>query len=174
MRISVRKMALAAVVAAVYAGLTMFLAPISYGPIQFRVSEVLCILPFFFPFSTWGLFVGCILANLLSAYGVVDVVFGSLATLLAAITTMIIGKMGRTRGWTALACLPPVVFNGLLVGAAIAIATTDTAFLPAFALNGIQVAVSELAVMYILAFPLALYLPKTRFFSKLVAKYAEL
>ena len=51
MKVSVRKMALAAVVAAIYASLTMFLAPISYGPIQLRVSEILCILPFFFPFT---------------------------------------------------------------------------------------------------------------------------
>ena len=175
MRISARKMALAAVVAAMYAGLTMFLAPISYGPIQMRVSEVLCILPFFFPFSVWGLFVGCVLANLLSAYGIVDVVFGSMASLLAALCTMYIGRLGRNRGMTALACLPPVVFNGLLVGAAIAIATTNggSAFWPAYAISGIEVAASEFLVMFALAFPLALYLPRAGFFNKLIAIYGD-
>ena len=171
MKISVRKMAFAAVVAAVYAGLTMFLAPISYGPIQFRISEVLCILPFFFPASTWGLFVGCILANLLSAYGIIDVVFGSTATLLAALTTMMIGKRSHGKLAAALACLPPVIFNGILVGAAIAITTTDTMFVQSFLINGLQVAASELAVMYVLAFPLALYLPKTGFFNRIVNRY---
>lgn len=171
MRISVRKMASAAIVAAVYAGLTMFLAPISYGPIQLRISEVLCILPFFFPFSTWGLFVGCILANLLSAYGIFDVVFGSLATLFAALTTMTIGKYSRSKVAAALACLPPVIFNGLLVGAAIAITTTDTAFMESFLINSVQVAASELVVMYVLAFPLMIYLPKTGFFRKMINRY---
>ncbi len=166
MKISVRKMASAAVVAAVYAGLTMFLAPISYGPIQLRISEVLCILPFFFPASTWGLFVGCILANLLSAYGIIDVVFGSAATLLAALTTMMIGKCSRGKIAAALACLPPVVFNGIFVGAAIAITTTDAAFWQSFLVNGLQVAGSELVVMYVMAFPLALYLPKTEVFKR--------
>ena len=174
MKVSVRKMALAAVVAAIYASLTMFLAPISYGPIQLRVSEILCILPFFFPFTAWGLVIGCIIANLLSAYGPVDVVFGSLATLLAALTTMTVGRVGRTKGHAALACLPPVIFNGILVGAAIAIATAPSAFLPAFAVNGVQVALSEFVVMYALAFPIALYLPKAGFFKKMMVRYAEI
>lgn len=164
-------MASAAVVAAVYAGLTMFLAPISYGPIQLRISEVLCILPFFFPFSAWGLFIGCILANLLSAYGIIDVVFGSLATLFAALTTMTIGKYSHSKPAAALACLPPVIFNGLLVGAAIAITTTDTAFMESFLINSIQVASSELVVMYVLAFPLMIYLPKTVFFGRMINRY---
>lgn len=171
MKISVRKMASAAVIAAVYAGLTMFLAPISYGPIQFRISEALCILPFFFPFSTWGLFIGCILANLLSAYGAIDVVFGSLATLLAAVTTMMIGKRSHGKVAAAVACLPPVIFNGLLVGAAIAITTTDTAFWQSFLINGIQIAVSELVVMYVLAYPLAINLPKTEVFKRMINRY---
>lgn len=166
MKISVRKMAFAAVVAAVYAGLTMFLAPISYGPIQLRISEALCILPFFFPSSTWGLFVGCILANLLSAYGIIDVAFGSMATLFAALTTMTIGKHSRGKSAAALACLPPVVFNAIFVGAAIAIATTDTAFHQSFLINCLQVGGSELVVMYLLGFPLALYLPKIEIFKK--------
>ena len=77
----IKRMAYAAVIGAAYAALTMALAPISYGPIQMRVSEVLCVLPFFFPSATWGLFIGCMIANLISAAGVWDVVFGSLATL---------------------------------------------------------------------------------------------
>lgn len=60
------KLATAAVVGACYAVLTMILAPISYGAVQFRVSEALCILPFFMPCTAWGLFGGCIIANLLT------------------------------------------------------------------------------------------------------------
>ena len=85
MKINTRKLVTAAIIGALYAGLTMVLSPISYGPIQMRVSEVLCILPYFLPYTAWGLFFGCIVANLISAAGILDVVFGSLATLLACL-----------------------------------------------------------------------------------------
>ena len=85
MKISVRKIAFSAALAAVYAALTMCTAFMSYGPIQFRLAEALNILPFFFPETVLGLFVGCIISNLISGYGIYDIVFGSLATLLAAV-----------------------------------------------------------------------------------------
>ena len=77
MKINTRNLITAAVVGALYAVLTMVLAPISYGALQFRVSEVLCILPFFMPFTAWGLFVGCIVANLMSTATVLPVVYPS-------------------------------------------------------------------------------------------------
>ena len=113
MHITTRKLTAAAVTGAAYAALTMLLAPISYGAIQCRVSEVLCILPFFIPCTAWGLFAGCAIANLLSAAGIFDVVFGSLATLLAAICTY---KL-RDKFW--LSALMPVLFNGVIVGAVV-------------------------------------------------------
>ena len=173
MNMSIRKITYAAIVAAIYAGLTIFLAPISYGPLQFRLSEVLCILPFFFPFSVWGLFVGCLLANIVSVYGIIDIVFGSLATLLAALCTMYIGKKSR-RGYAAkaLACLPPVIANGVIIGAVIALATTPgAAFWAGFAVNGVQVAIGELAVMFVLGYPLMVYLPTSHFFQRLLQRY---
>lgn len=123
----VRKLTAAAVVGALYTVLTM-IDPLSYGQVQFRISEVLCILPFFFPYSAFGLTVGCILANLLGPYSVVDVLLGSLATLLAGLCTASFGKRyrdGRQAGWLpcVLACLMPVLFNGVIVGAEIAIFT---------------------------------------------------
>jgi uncharacterized membrane protein len=165
-RITVRKIAFAAVVAGVYATLTM-INPIGYGPVQFRFSEVLCILPFFFPMSVWGLFVGCVVANLISAYGIIDIVFGSLATLLAALCTMAIGK--KSKGGIlskALACAPPVVFNALIVGALIAFYSTNAtpAFWPQFLFNALFVGLGELVVLYALGLPALAFLPKTAFF----------
>ena len=83
----VRRIALAAVTAALYAGLTMALAPISFGVVQFRVAEALTLLPFIMPEAVPGLFVGCLLANFLGGFGIIDVVFGSAATLAAACLT---------------------------------------------------------------------------------------
>lgn len=122
MKINTRNLITAAVVGALYAVLTMVLAPISYGALQFRVSEVLCILPFFMPFTAWGLFVGCIVANLMSTAGVLDVVFGSLATLITCLCIAWCGKKGNTLKARLLACLMPVVWNGLIVGATLTIA----------------------------------------------------
>ena len=86
MKTNVRRLTVCAAVAAIYTALTFWLAPISYGPIQVRLSEAMCILPFFAPYTIWGLFVGCLLANICNPGGVMllDVIFGSLATLLAA------------------------------------------------------------------------------------------
>ena len=119
MHITTRKLTAAAVTGAAYAALTMLLAPISYGAIQCRVSEVLCILPFFIPCTAWGLFAGCAIANLLSAAGIFDVVFGSLATLLAALCTAWLGRGRGAQSWARciLAALMPVVFNFVFVGA---------------------------------------------------------
>ncbi len=169
---STRKIAFAAVIAAVYAALTM-INPLGYGPVQFRFSEILCILPLFFPFSVWGLFVGCIIANLLSAYGTPDVVFGSLATLIAAICTMYIGRLGKTSTVAkVLACLPPVIFNALIVGAVITYAMvhapgTGLAFWPTYTINAIEVGVSEAVTLFALGLPLSIFLPKTGAFRSL-------
>lgn len=110
---TVREIARGAIIAAIYALLTIFLAPISSGLIQCRVSEALCVLPYFTFSAVPGLFIGCALANLLTGAPVYDVVFGSLATLLAAYTTYLM----RKRVSKYLAPLPSVVINALVVGA---------------------------------------------------------
>ncbi|TCO74416.1 QueT transporter family protein [Marinisporobacter balticus] len=99
----------AGMIGAVYVVLTILFAPYSYGPIQVRVSESLTVLPMFMPAAIPGLFVGCIIANIVGGNGLVDIVFGSMATLLAAYLTY---KMPKK--W--LAPLPPVVVNGIVVG----------------------------------------------------------
>jgi uncharacterized membrane protein len=71
-------------IAAMYAVLTIVLAPISFGQVQFRVAEALMILPFFTTSAIPGLFIGCIIANAFGGNGPLDIIFGSLATLAAA------------------------------------------------------------------------------------------
>lgn len=175
MKINTRNLITAAVVGALYAVLTMVLAPISYGALQFRVSEVLCILPFFMPFTAWGLFVGCIVANLMSTAGVLDVVFGSLATLITCLCIAWCGKMGNTLKARLLACFMPVIWNGLIVGATLTIALAGLNPLThfgAFLVFAGEVALGEFGVMYLLGLPLMTYLPKQRFFSEFVDKHS--
>lgn len=100
---------------AVYAVLTIILAPISYGPLQIRVSEALTILPFFSPYSIVGLFIGCIIANIFGGNGITDIIFGSMATLGAALITYYIGRM-KFKYKAYLAPLPPVIINAIVVG----------------------------------------------------------
>lgn len=98
-----------AVIAAVYVVLTMVFAPIGFGPIQFRISEALTVLPFFTPAAIPGLFLGCLIANLLGSAVVLDVIFGSLATLIGAIGSYLL------RRHKYLVCLPPIIANTIIV-----------------------------------------------------------
>ena len=142
-RVNAQKIVVCAVLAALYAVLTLLLAPISYGAFQCRVSEALTLLPFFAPYTMWGLFIGCFLANLYTG-SVLDIVFGSLATLLAAFLT---SKCKNK--W--LAALPPVLVNAVVVGAVIAWSSAGPeAFWPAFAVNAFWVGLGQLGACYVL------------------------
>ena len=105
-KITTRCLARAGIIAALYVVLTYLagLMNLAYGPVQFRFSEALTVLPFLFPEAIPGLFVGCIVSNLISPYGVLDLVVGSAATLLAAVWTAKCGKR-----WFA--PMPPVIMN---------------------------------------------------------------
>lgn len=104
-----RWMAAGAAIAAVYTVLTFLTAPISFGPIQFRISEALCILPAMTAAAVPGVTIGCFFANLFSGAAPMDVVFGSLATLIGAVGTRALRHRGR------LAALPPILSNGIII-----------------------------------------------------------
>lgn len=74
----------AGIIAALYFAITIIVAPLSFGPLQVRISEALCVLPFFAPSAVPGLFIGCAIANVFGGNGIIDVIVGSLSTLLAA------------------------------------------------------------------------------------------
>lgn len=104
-------------IAAIYAVVTMALAPISYGDIQFRISEVLTLLAFINPIYIPGLVLGCIIANLQSPLGIIDIALGSTATLLAVTCIYLTNKfLGTSLKSLIVASLWPVVFNGLIIG----------------------------------------------------------
>ena len=99
-----------ALIAAAYVALTIAFAPISFKEIQVRISEALTILPVFTPSAVPGLAVGCLLANILGGAELLDVIFGSLATLIGALGT----RMLRNRK-PVLAVIPPIVANMLII-----------------------------------------------------------
>ena len=153
-RFNTRRLALAGLIAAIYAVATLVLPTPQYGGAQFRVAEAMTVLPFLFPEAIPGLVVGCFLANLASPI-MLDWIFGTLATLLAALWT-------RRMPSLYLAALPPVICNAVIVGAEIAWLITQDggAFWPAYGLNALTVGAGEAAACYILGVPLAKMLGK--------------
>ncbi len=100
----------AAMIAAIYVVLTLMFRPISFGEIQVRISEALTILPLFTPAAVPGVFVGCLIANIIGGGILPDIIFGSLATLIGAVLTY------RLREQTPFfAPLPPIAANTLIV-----------------------------------------------------------
>ena len=165
--LSVRDMAIAGLIAALYAVLGYFanIFGVAFGPVQVRFSEALCVLPFFFPAAVPGLAIGCLVVNLLSPYGALDILFGTLATLLAAVWTRHVHHK-----W--LIPMPPVVCNSLIIPAVIALQTTapfSSAFWSAFLWNAATIGLGELAACYVLGGLLLTRLPKIpqmkRYFS---------
>lgn len=141
------RMVRCAMIAAVYVVVCLALQPFSYGAVQVRLSEALCLLPIFGPEYIVGVTLGCLLANALGST-VIDVVFGTLATLLACLVTWKLRNL-RIRGLALPAAVPPVLFNAVIVGVEITLFFTDYRAMsaPVWLLclgNGISVGVGEL------------------------------
>lgn len=176
MKKNVRFLAESAVIAALYAVLTYVAAMmnLAYGPVQFRFSEALTILPVFTPAAVPGLALGCFISNLGSTLGIVDWIFGTLATLLAAVFTRMLRKI-NWKGLPVLAPLPPVIFNALIVGFEIACLSENGVFAfgnlsgTAFLGGALSVGIGELVICYALGLPLAAAIRKTKIDKKLFA-----
>ena len=144
-----KKLVKTAVIAAIYTVLTVILAPISYGPVQFRISEILVLLAVIDPFYIVGLTVGCLIANIFGGYGLMDIVFGTVATFLSVTGVYLTGKYIRNKKLSlVLASLWPTIFNGLIIGWMLNI----VADLP-MVLSMIQVGVGEFVVVTLVGVP---------------------
>ena len=98
-----------AVIAGLYAMLTIVLEPLSFAAVQLRFAEALTVLPILYEEAVIGLFLGCLIANIICGVGVIDIIFGSLATLIAALGTRFYRKK-------KIAYAFPIVVNALIVG----------------------------------------------------------
>lgn len=173
MKIKVRYITQAAVIGAAYLVFTLPFAQIAFGgPIQFRLAEALTVLAALTPAAIPGLFVGCLLANIFNpqSLGLIDIIFGSLATLLAAWLTWHLHKVFLTQSKnifrTIIVLFPSVIINALVVGF----------YLP-FLLPGqeiglllilgfmLSIFISQAIVVYVIGLPFYFALLKTRIFS---------
>lgn len=138
-----------ALIAAIYFALATVLRPISFGPVQFRLSEALVLLPVFMPESIIGVTLGCFLSNFFYST-MYDVIFGTIATAAAALLTYL---LRRTK---VLYVLPPLLLNAFLVPVIWVVDGSDGAYLVNFAL----ILASEVVVVCLIGFPLTLILQK--------------
>lgn len=163
----------AGMIAAVYAAATLIaliaLQGLAWGPVQFRISEAVCVLVVLTPAAVPGLTIGCIIANLMAlaingtgALGMLDVVFGSLATFLGALWCW------KMHARPKLALLGPVIANALIVPAYLPILlqglgyytipftsiALDGLYLPMYLFGVVATGLGEALVMYVLGLPL--------------------
>lgn len=145
------RLAQSAMIAAIYAVLTLALPAIGFGIVQFRLGEAMCVLPFFLPSAAFGLTLGCLISNAIGvamgATTVWDILFGTLATAIAAYSAAKIRKE-----W--LVPLPAVMANALIIGAMLTWVMTGDIFGRALLLNIASIGVSQMLSCYGLGIPL--------------------
>ena len=122
MKISTATICQAALIAAVYTVLSLAFLPISFGPVQCRISEMLTVLPAFLPAAIPGVAIGCLITNILGGAILPDIIFGTLATLIGAVLTRLLtrgllnsSQSGASLRFRLAAVLPPIISNTIIV-----------------------------------------------------------
>ena len=170
-RFTTRDLTFAALVAALYAMMGYFanIFGLAFGSVQCRFAEALTVLPFAFPAAAPGLAVGCLITNLLSPYGPLDPVFGTLATAIAAWLTI------KTPKWY-LAALPPILVNALILPAMWAwtdVGAVNTAFWLAYGYSALTFIPGEALVCYGLGTLLLKALPQIGYLKPIARRTAQ-
>lgn len=150
MSVSIRKIVITAIIAALYAVLTLMLGFMSYGPIQFRVAEVMMLLPFISKEYILALTLGCFLANVIGPYGLPDIIFGTLATFISAYLVYLTSKyMTQKKIAIVVASLWPTIINAIIIGTML-----NTLFGYPLILGMLEVGFGEFVVITIVGVPL--------------------
>ncbi|MGI5839728.1 MAG: QueT transporter family protein [bacterium] len=152
MRLTLQQLVRAAVIASVYVIISYILLPLSFGIVQFRAAEALTVLPILYPEAIPGVFIGCLLSNIIGGLGLWDIFGGSTVTLLAALVTY------YYRG-SFVAYLSPIILNGLLVSLYL-----SQIFGAPYWITAAGIAASEAGVVFLLGIPLVHYL-RRRYFA---------
>lgn len=153
----IRYLTEAAIVAALYVVLTLFSKPLTFGFVEVRFSEALCVLPFLMPSSVWGLFIGCFIANIFNG-SIIDILVGSLATLIGAYLASKIKIK-----W--LCPIPTILSNTILIPFVI-MNYSGVWNISSYMLAGGGVLASEIASVYIVGMILLLALEKNKLFKR--------
>jgi uncharacterized membrane protein len=155
MGFNAKQISIGGVVGALYFVITITpgISAISYGQFQVRIAEALTVLAFIYPGAIGGLFIGCLLANLFGPFGLQDVIFGSLLTLLAAWLTYLLRKTDRP----ILAPLPPIILNSFGVAAYLHIFFGEP-----YGLFVLTIGVGEIIACYGLGYPILKVLLKKK------------
>lgn len=157
---SIRYLVEGALIAAAYAGLTLAGIGFSYGALQFRIAEILTILPIFTPAAIPGLAVGCFIANIAS-FNAADMIFGTMATLLAALVTYLFRNI-CIKKVPLISLLSPVIFNAIIIGMELYLLSATPW---GFGLTALSIGVSEFIICVILGIPTVLLLKKYDIFT---------
>ena len=156
---STKRLCRAGVIAALYVAMTYAFMPFAFGPLQIRPAEALCILPLFFVEAVPALYVGCMLSNIASPFALYDVFLGSLATLIAAFITYMVGVFIKKDGLKiTLGGIAPVLFNALIIPVIIIFLYGEpieqTAVVATYFSYAASIALTELVWVYALGTPL--------------------
>ena len=150
MRNNTKKIVVIALIAGLYAALTLALGFISYGPIQFRIAEVMTLLPLLGKEYIVALTLGCFLANVIGPYGVPDIIFGTVATFISVYLVYLTGKnMKDKKGYVLIASLWPTIVNAIVIGAML-----NIFFGLPLVLSMLQVGFGQFVVITIIGVPL--------------------
>lgn len=139
---------------------------LAFGPVQFRFSEALTILPVFTPAAIPGLVIGCLFTNLTSPYGIIDILIGTSATLFAALATRALRNV-QIKNIPFLAPMAPVLFNAFFVSFSICIFTLKTFSMPFFASTALSIGAGQLVMCYGVGLVLYLFFNKSNIRKKL-------
>lgn len=171
-----RNLSMQAMIAAMYVVLSVALSPLSYGTVQARVSEALTLLPIFNSANIYAVTVGCFLTNLIGLFtganilGALDIVFGTLATLVAAYLSYILRDI-RFRGMPILSTLPPVIVNAAVIGMELCIVISGGFSFPVFIAQFISVALGQFFSCVILGLVLVRFIESTPKIKELMTRY---
>jgi len=169
-----QKITKVAMIAGLYAALTLAIPILSYGIVQFRISEALTILPVFTTTAIPGLAIGCAIANLIGFFiganpvGLIDALFGSAASLIAAVLTYIISKKIKGFSRYVLIPLPAILINALVVGFEITYFFMGTTEFSVMLINAGTVLVGQTVICYGLGVPLLILIEKNKFLQKII------
>lgn len=154
----------AAVIAALYVALTYVsnALGLAYNSVQFRLSEILTVLPAFTPAAIPGLTIGCIIANISSPFGIIDIVCGSSATLSAAFVSYLLRNV-KFKGIPVLSAIPPVIFNAVIIGLEIWYLNGRSA--EVFAVSALQIAAGQAVMCIAAGIPFMRAVERTKIFS---------